>query len=253
MIFAIILATVVASTSSAASQPQYKALRTVVYNVVANLQINQTSESYGGYNTQDTAGIPDTNAAAPSSTQSTGRTGVVTINIMAVAPDGTLGIEVNEQWQGLARPFVFDGEVAPDGTVQFPQSTINDGTRELLSYFGTKFAPSDGLTTDTRWHTTQPFSNGNVDTDYSVTAVSNGIATIQKKQTIKNFDVWTNGTIQYEASTLVPISGKITKKMSSAFEDTGSEFGGSSSTARDRTLTLSFSRVSDTHPAPTSQ
>jgi hypothetical protein len=256
MIAAIVLAAVTASASPAPAQGQtaYKPLREVVYNVVDNLQINQTSESFGGYNPSDTSGVADTNGAAPSSTQSTGRTGVVTVDIMAVAPDGTLGVEVKEQWQGIARPSVFDGEVAPDGTVEFPQSTINDATRELLSYFGTKFAPSDGITQDTAWHTTQPFMNGTVDTDYTVTGVTNGIATIQKKQTIKSYNVWTNGTILYEASTLVPVSGKITKKMSSSFEDTGSEFGGSGgSTARDRTLTFSFDRVSDTHPAPNNQ
>lgn len=255
MIAAIVLAAVTATATPAPAQgqTQYTSLRTVVYNVVANLQINQTSESYGGYNTSGTTGIPDTNAAGPTSTQATGRTGVVTVDIMAVAQDGTLGVQVTEAWQNIARPMVFDGEVAPDGTVEFPQSTINDATRELLSFFGTKFAPSDGITQDTKWHTTQPFMNGNVDTDYTVTAVSNGIATIEKKQTIKNYDVYTDGTILYQASTLVPISGHITKKMSSSLEDTGSEFGAGGSTARDRTLTLHFERVSDTHPAPTNQ
>jgi hypothetical protein len=244
----------VAATTSAApqTQQQYKPLREVVYNVVDNLQINQTSESYGGYNPSDTIGVPDTVGAAPSSTQSTGRNGVVTVDIMAVASDGTLGIHVTEQWVNL-RPLSFDGAVAPDGTVQFPQSTINDVTRELLSYFGTKFAPEAGLDNSTVWHTIQPFMNGEVDTDYSVTSVTNGIATIQKKQTIKKYNVYTEGTIQYEAATLVPVSGRIVRRMSSAFEAPGTEFGGSSDTARDRTLNLRFDLVSDTHGPPPSQ
>ncbi|HXW51821.1 MAG TPA: hypothetical protein VEJ41_07515 [Candidatus Acidoferrales bacterium] len=254
MIAAIVLAAVTAAASPApAPANTYKPLREVVYNVVANLQINQTSESYGGYNSSDTPGISDTNAAAPSSTQSTGRTGVVTVDVMAVASDGTLGVQVTETWQGLARPLVYDGAVAPDGTVEFPNSTINDATRELLSYFGTKFAPSDGLAQDTTWHTIQPFMNGNVETDYTVTAVNGGVVTISKKQTIKDYDIFTSGTIQYEATTLVPISGRITKRMSSSLNDTGTEFDASSSTSRDRTLTLRFDRVSDTHPAPTNQ
>jgi hypothetical protein len=252
MIAAIILAAVTAtaspssaSTASPQNQPVYKPLREVVYNVVANLQINQTTESFPGYNPQDQE-LPNSEAGPPASTASTGNYGVDTVDVMAVAPDGTLGIHVTEAWTGM-RPVSFDGAVTPDGTVEFPNSTINDVTRELLSYFGTKFAPSDGLDTNTRWQVNQPFANGNVLTDYSIMAVNGAIVTIQKKQTIAKFNVYTEGTIQYEAATLVPISGRIMRRMSSSFEDPGTEFARGDTTSRDRTLTLRFDRVSDTH------
>ena len=254
MLAAIVLAAVTAAATStpAASggQPVYKPLREVVYKVVANLQINDTSESYGGYNPDPSGVIGAYNAAPPGSSGSTGNTGTVTVDIMAVAPDGTLGIQVIEQWNGIARPSTFDGTVAPDGTVQFPQSTIHDVTRELLSYFGTRFAPSDGLDTSTRWQTNQPYMNGNVTTDYSVSAVNGSIVTIQKKQTIKNYDVYTEGTIQYEATTLVPVSGRLTKQMSSSTSGNATENLSASQTSRDRMLTLRFDLVSDTHASP---
>jgi hypothetical protein len=255
MIAAIVLAAVTAtaspSSASSQSQPAYKPLREVVYNVVSNLQINQTVESFPGYNPQD-SGLPNSVAGPPASTASTGNYGVDTIDVMAVAPDGTLGIHVTEDWNGM-RPVSFDGAVAPNGTVEFPNFTINDVTRELLSYFGTKFAPSDGLDTNTRWQVNQPFTNANVLSDYSVTAVNGGIVTIVEKQTIQKFNVYTEATIQYEAATLVPISGRITKRLTNSnYEDPGTEFSRGDTTSRDRTLTLRFDRVSDTRQAPAS-
>lgn len=254
MICAIVLAAVTALASPAptASQPVYKPLREVVYKVVANLQINDTSESYGGFNPNPSGVVPNYNAAPPASTASTGNTGIVTVDVMAVAPDGTLGIEITEQWNGIARPTIYDGAVAPDGTVEFQQATINDVTRDLLCYFGTHFAPSDGLDTTTRWQTNQPFMNGTVTTDYSVAAVNGNIVTIQKKASIKGFAVSTEGTIQYEATTLVPISGRITRRMSSSYGDPATESLSGSQTQRDRTLTLRFDLVSDSRAAQAS-
>ncbi len=253
MFAAIVLAAVTAMatpTPAPQSQPVYKPLREVVYKVVANLQISDTSESYGGFNPDPSGVIGSYNAAAPGTSGSAGNNGTVTVDIMAVAPDGTLGIQVTEQWNGVARPSSFDGTVAPDGTVQFPQSTINDVTRELLSYFGTRFAPSDGLDTTSRWQTNQPFMNGNVTTDYAVTAVNGSIVTIQKKQTIKNYEVYTEGTIQYQATTLVPVSGRVTKRMSSSVAAGATENQPAAQTSRDRALMLRFDLVSDTHAAP---
>lgn len=260
MIAAIILAAVTLAAASPApaaqNQQVYKPLREVVYKVVANLQINDSSESYGGFNQGTLASGVDSSgtmgnysASAPGSNGATGGTGTVTVDIMAVAADGTLGIRVTEQWTGVARPSSFDGAVSPDGTVEFQQSTIQDVTRELLSYFGTHFVPTDGLDTTTRWQTNQPYMNGNVTTDYSVSAVNGSIVTIQKKQAIKGFDVSTTGTIQYQAATLVPISGRVTRRMSSTLGNGGSEFQASSTTSRDRTLTLHFDLVSDSHAA----
>jgi hypothetical protein len=241
IILAVVTATATASPAPAATAPNAQPaapLREVVYKVVTSLRTSDSSEAYGGYN-----------APAPGSSGTTGTTGTVTVDIMAVGADGSLGVRVTELWNNLtvARPISFDGAVAPDGSVEFDPSTIHDVTRELLSYFGTRFAPADGLAANTAWRLQQPYANGMVTTDYSVTAVNGSVVTIQKKQTIKGYDVSSEGTIQYEATTLAPISGHIVSTMRTSFTNPGSEFGSESDTARERTLTLRFDRVSDTH------
>lgn len=259
MIAAIVLAAVTAASSPSpaapsASQPAYKPLREVVYKVVANLQINQTTESYPGYNPQD-PGLPNSIAGPPDSTASTGEYGTVTVDVMGVLPDGTLGVHVTELWVNTTgKPISFDGAVSPVGVVEFPNQTINDATRELLTYFATKFAPAGGLGPGTHWEVDQPFTNGNVATDYSVSKVDGNIVTIQKKQDIKKFNLYTEGTIAYDATSLVPVSGLVTRRMTnSGFEGSQTEFSGGTTTSRDRTLTLKFNRVSDTHQAQTGQ
>jgi hypothetical protein len=257
MFAAIVLAAVTAASSpapAAQSQAAYKPLREVVYNVVTNLQINQTTEQFPGYNPQD-PGLPNSVAGPPASTAETGLYGTVTVDVMAVAPDGTLGIHVTELWtNGTGKPVSFDGVVTPDGVVEFPNQTINDVTRELLIYFGTKFAPTDGLSQGTAWQVDQHFSNGDVLTDYSVTKVDGDLVTIHKTQDLKKFNLYTDGTITYDPGGLVPISGLVTRRMTgSTFENAPTEFEGGTTQSRDRTLTLKFNRVSDTRQAKPSR
>jgi hypothetical protein len=242
MLLAIALAvattTGTANNSAPASPPP---LREVVYNVNTALQINQTIQSF--------------EQTAPATTAQTSQAGTVTIDVLAAGPDGTLAVRATENWQGTPRPVSFEGIVSPDGIVIFPPQTINDVTREILSYFGTKFVPDATITQGTRWHTVQNFANAQVETDYSVTNLKNDLVLIHEDQSVEHFNVSAHGDVHYDAATLAPVSGLITKRMQTSYEDTGSGFtmqadqldttsGGMAE--RTRILTLRFSLVSDT-------
>lgn len=238
--FALAVAT---TTSTSNSQPPASPppLREVVYNVNTALQINQTMQSF--------------EQTAPATTAQTSQAGTVTIDVLAAGPDGTLAVRAIENWQGTPRPVSFEGIVSPDGTVIFPPQTINDVTREILSYFGTKFVPDTTITQGTRWHTLQNYANAQVETDYSITKLENNLASVHEEQSVEHFNVSAHGDVQYDAATLAPVSGLVTKRMQTSYEDTGSGFtmqagqldttsGGMAE--RTRILTLRFSLVSDT-------
>lgn len=251
MLTAILLAaaTATATPSSAPAQNQqvYRPLREVVYKVATDLRIEDITESYS----DPVANNPFQNggfSSAPSAlTRLAGGTGTVTVDVMAVAADGALGVRVTEQWHGAPRPSTFDGVVTSDGIVEFPESTINDVTRELLSYFGADFVPVTALSLGTAWKTTIPFAKGEVTTDYSVSGIKGNIVTIQKKQKVKGFNASSDGEIQYDPTTLVAVSGRIVKTIQSSFTGAASASEGGSDTNRVRVLNLQFDRVSDSH------
>ena len=113
MFAAIVLAAATATAAPAlppATQSSGTPLRVLSYKVSVTLQTNQMSETFGGYGSNGTLGMPDTIALAPSSTGSRGGRGTVTVAIMAARPDGSLAVRVTERWDGVAQPLTYDGE-----------------------------------------------------------------------------------------------------------------------------------------------
>jgi hypothetical protein len=221
-------ATPVAVAPNALTTP----LREVVYNVTSSTLFDDINESYGGGET----------ANAPSSTDIESRNGTVTVDVMAKFEDGVLGIRVFEHWKVPPLPQRFMGGVAPDGTVEFPQSTIDPVTIELLPYFATQFAPPGNLAPGTHWSVVKTYDKSVVSTDYTVTAVGTASITIHKLTTIKALGSETiDGTIAYNPSSFVPLSGKIRVKRTDIFANG----------QRQQTVDLTFDRVSDTFDAAT--
>lgn len=207
-------------------------LREVVYNVSTSTLYDNITESYGG----------GENATAPSSTDIESRSGTVTVDVMAKFEDGVLGVQVLEHWKVPPLPQRFKGGVAPDGTVLFPAATIDPVTVELLPYFATQFVPPGNIAPGMHWSVVKTYEKSVVSTDYTVTAIGIASITIHKLTTIKSFGGETiDGTIAYNPSSFVPISGKLRVKRTDTLANGLVQ----------QTLDLTFDRVSDTAvPAP---
>jgi hypothetical protein len=137
-------------------------------------------------------------------------------------------------------PQRFTGEVAPDGTVQFPRATIDPVTIELLPFFATHFVPPGSLAPGTHWSVVKTYDKSVVSTEYTVTAVGLTSITIHKLTTIKALGNETiDGTIAYDLSSSAPISGKLRVKRTDTFADGLTQ----------ETLDLTFDRQSDTASA----
>jgi hypothetical protein len=216
------------SSSAVPSAALTTPLREVVYNVSTSTLIDDITETFGG---GDNAFSP------PSTTEVASRNGTVTVDVMAKFDNGVLGIMIFEHWKVPPLPQAFTGGVAPDGTVEFPPSTIDPVTIELLPFFATQFAPPGSLATGTHWTVVKTYDKSVVSTDYTVTAVGPSSITIHKLTTIKALGSETiEGTVTYDPSSLAPISGKVRMKRTDVFADGQTQ----------QTLDMTFDRLSDT-------
>lgn len=228
-------ATPAAAPTSASTGPTAP-LREVVYRVSTSERVDENSESYGGYN-----------AAAPASAGIASKNGSVTVDVLAKFENGDLAIRVLELWQEVIGygptprlPQKFTGAVRPDGTVEFPPATIDPVTIELLPFFATRFTPAATLVPGTHWSVERVYEKASVTTDYSVTAVGPSSVSIRKVTKIQALGYETiDGTVAYDPSSFVPISGKIIVTRNDTF----------ASGQMKHTLDLIFDRVSDTDSA----
>jgi hypothetical protein len=228
----IVAALVAASPTPAASPVEQPAtpIREVVYKVSTSERIDDITESYGG----------GPNAVPPSSTRVDEDHGTVTVDVMAKFEDGVLGVKISEQWKSGPPVRHFTGAVAPDGTVDFASTTINAVTIELLPYFATRFVPGGVLSEGAHWSVNKVDGNVSVVDDYTVTAVGNDSVTTHKDLSIKALGSETaDGTIIYDPSSLLAISGQVRVRRTDMFAD-GQTM---------RTIDLRFDRVSDTFQA----
>jgi len=230
MFAALIVAALVAASPTPATAPPEaltKPLREVVYDVSTSERVDDITETFGGG--------PD--AAPPSSTDVEETHGTITVDVMAKFEDGVLGIKVTEQWKVPALPLHFTGAVAPDGTVEFPSATIDPATIELLPYLATHFAPDGSLVVGGHWSLDKVNGKSTVTTVYSVTAAAFDSVTIQKHTSIKALGSESvDGTIVYQPSLLVAISGTVKVRRTDMYSDGQTT----------RTIDLNFTRVSDT-------
>lgn len=233
MIAGIIAAVLVAASPPPVAAPAATSatpLREVVFKVTTSERVDDITETFGGG--------PD--AAPPGSTDVGTGDGTITVDVMARFDDGVLGVKVTEKWKNSALPLHFTGAVEPDGTVEFPPNTIDTATVELLPYFATHFAPEGALVTGVHWNVNKESGKTDVATTYTVTAKSDESVTVHKDTTIKALGTETvNGTIVYDPSLLVAISGQIKVRRTDMFSN------GQTS----RTIDLKFDRQSDTFDA----
>jgi len=230
MLAELVAAALVAASPTPAAVPSdslAKPLRELVYDVSTSERVDDITESFGG----------GADAVPPSSTAVDQTHGTITVDVMAKFEDGVLGIKVSEQWKVPALPLHFNGAVAPDGTVEFPSATIDPATIELLPYLATHFAPDGALVVGGHWSVDKASGKTQVTTNYAVTAAGFDSVTIQKDTSIKalgseNVD----GTIVYQPSLLVAISGKVRVRRTDMFADGQTT----------RTIDVDFTRVSDT-------
>jgi len=209
-------------------------LREVVYDVSANERFDEIAESYAG----------GADATSPGSTGYVSANGTVTIDVTGRLANGELQLTVTENWKERAKPVSFGAMVTPDGIIgieSLTPSAIDDAPDELLPFFGTAFAPQGTLSTTTRWTQQSHENDIAVSTEYAVTAVAGDTVTVKKTEVIKGGDnMAVDGSVVYEPSMLMPLSGTITKKTTHMWTD-GQQAA---------TLTVTFSLVSDSFHRP---
>ena len=220
----------VASQTSPAPVATVRPLREVVYSVTTNWRVDDITESYAG----------GADATDPGSTEYRNGQGTVTVDVYGRTADGSLNVSVTEAWKEPTKQLPFEGVIEPTGILDFDSTgpdALDDVGGELLPYFGTQFAPLGTLDTTTRWSIEGSSGKISAATAYTITAVSGDTVTVHKDQTIKGLGTITvDGSVVYEPSLLVPISGTVRKRSTEMYADGQTT----------RTLVITFTRISDT-------
>jgi hypothetical protein len=236
---ALIAAVVVAAAAAPADNSA--PLREVIYKVSYTHHSTLAQGTYGGFDAKS-----DNNSAANGSAPVSQRSdisdeGTITVDVMAQA-NNALGIRLSESWRQHPRPQVFQGMVAPDGSVNFGGQPISEASASLLPFFGTQIsAGQKTLDVGVKWSVNADSPAATVATTYEVKSIGDTGVTIQENTTIKvkgasGMDSSINGTIVYLAPKLVPLSGKIVRHSSRS--------GASDTTLDD--MIVNFERQSDT-------
>lgn len=214
----------------AASAPAQKPLREVVFDVTTNWRNDDITESYAG-------GADATN---PGSTEVQQGQGTVTIDVFGQTPEGGLIVSATEVWKQPTKQLPYTGTVEPSGVLDFDSigpTALDDVCGELLPYFGTRFAPLGTLDSTTHWSLQSASGKITATTDYNITAVAGDTVTVHKSQTIKSMaTVTVDGSVVYEPSKLVALSGTVRKRSTELYADGQTT----------NTLIITFTRVSDT-------
>jgi hypothetical protein len=229
-----------ASASGTAPSSTAAPLREVVYKVSFTLRQRFSNESYGG-SVQDTGVNSNVVQAPPFAETANDVTdnGTVTVDVMQVAGD-QLGMRVTEHWTGATPSATYLGNVGSDGSVNFRDSQMNECTRALLEYFGPAVMAGQSANSGAAWERSATGKDADIDTTYTINAVTGAIASIHEQTTVKSksiavIDSVVNSDVQYKPATLAPISGRIVMH--------GSRSSGSSVT--NVTTIANFDRVSD--------
>lgn len=236
--FAFVVAAALASGSPSANSAA--PLREVVYKVSYTQRAQKDVGAFGGYDNSPNAGAE--NGGAPIAQRgSVSDEGTVTVDVMAVA-NNALGVKLSESWRLHPRPQIFQGSIAPDGSLNFGTQPISEVSASLLPFFGPLVSNGQQLDPGTKWTVLGENSAVSVSTTYSVKSVNDSGVVLDELQTIKTkgalgMDSSVGGTIVYLPSKLVPISGKLTRHSSRS--------GASTTDIED--LTLNFERTSDTN------
>jgi len=240
-IFAAIAVAASAATAAPAAPADSAApLREVVYKVSYTHHQSITTGTYGGY-AAGADNVGGANGGAPVSQRADiSDEGTITVDVMAEA-NNALGIKLTESWRQHPRAQIFQGEVAPDGSVNFGGQPISEASLELLPFFGPLVSNGQTLDVGVKWTTNADSPAGSMSTNYVIKSIDDNGVTIQETKTIKvkgavGMDSTINGSVVYFAPKLVPISGKIVRHSSKS---------GASDSNTDEMI-INFDRTSDT-------
>jgi hypothetical protein len=247
MFIALVTALALAGGTSSSSAPSAAAsttsapLREVVYKVSYTRKLKTSNETYGGSVQDNNAAGTVVGQAPPFAEAGSDATdsGTVTVDVMQVASDA-LGLRVTERWDGSTPSATFVGNVAPDGSVNFGDRQLNECTNAILEYFGPAVMAGQPANTGAAWERTATGKAADIDTTYTVGAISGAIANIHEQTTIKSksvayIDSVETTDVQYKPTMLVPVSGKIVMHASHS----------SASSVTNVTTIANFDRVSD--------
>ena len=229
----------VAVATSAAPADNTTPLREVVYKVSYTHHQSLNIGTYGGY-ASGADNVGGANGGAPVSQRAdVSDEGTITVDVMAEA-NNALGIKLTESWRQHPRAQIFQGEVAPDGSLNFGGQPISEVSVELLPFFGPLISKGQTLDVGVKWTVNADSPAGSMATDYVIKSIDDNGVTIEETKTVKvkgtvGMDASINGTIVYLAPMLVPISGKIVRHSSK---------GGASDSNNDDMI-INFDRTSD--------
>jgi len=240
MVFLLAAAAVAASAATAAPADNAAPLREVVYKVSYTHHQSLNIGTYGGY-ASGADNVGGANGGAPVSQRAdVSDEGTITVDVMAEA-NNALGIKLTESWRQHPRAQIFQGEIAPDGSLNFGSQPISEASIELLPFFGPLVTSGNTLDVGVKWTANADNPAVAVTSNYEVKSIDADGVTIQETKTIKvkgtvGMDSTISGSVVYLAPKLVPISGKIVRHSSKE---------GASDSNTDEMI-IDFSRTSDT-------
>ncbi|MBV8170497.1 MAG: hypothetical protein JO219_01040 [Candidatus Eremiobacteraeota bacterium] len=133
--------------------------------------------------------------------------GSVEIDIMTVAQD-LLGVRVIETMRSRGYAAVFQGNVGPQDGVHFAAESINDASYVMLLFFGMRFASDQSLAVGSAWTSAAGIR-------YTVRSVQSPRVTLdvlQRSNVSSASTIIVHGTVVYDPSLLVPISGDVIRR-----------------------------------------
>lgn len=167
------------------------------------------------------------------STMTAGRSGTITVNVIAATKDGGLVVDAIEQVDRVSRPLqtIRCAVYESPQTVVCDQNLVQDGdeTEEvdtLLSYVGQHFYDTARLDDNNHWRFVEPLNDGKASrtTDFTVTQAEGDVLTISVNRVLKMGDgtTTTTGMVRYDSANTVPLNGHFQTN-----SDAGGELSGS--------------------------
>jgi hypothetical protein len=166
-------------------------------------------------------------------TMTGGRSGTLTVDVLAATKDGGLLVEVHENIDRAERPMqpvkcaVYenpDNVVCDQNLVQ--AGVVTEELDSLLAYFGRGFYDTARLDNNNHWQTVLPFNDGKASrtTDFTVSKADGNVLTIDVNRITRegSGDTMAKGTLIYDSGMTVPVSEHLVTN-----SNEGGELGGS--------------------------
>lgn len=185
-----------------------------------------------GFDTSNSIGSAG-NMSYGGSTATGGRTGTITVNVIAATKDGGLVVDAIEQVDRVSRPLqtmrcaVYE---TPPTVVCDPNlvqaGTLTEEVDKLLTYVGQRFYDTSRLDDNNHWQFVQPINNGkaSLTSDFTVTKADGNVLSISVSRVLRLSDATTTttGTLRYDSGNTVPLNGHFVTDSNGGGELSGS-------------------------------